>query len=94
MDKKRINTFVWERGHSVMLADGFEDAFLGLVESKGSAPKACYDREKCINILEERDGMPYLEAVEFLDFKVTDAYVGESTPSFLERIDGTLRYEP
>ena len=91
MDKKRINTFVWERGHSVMLADGFEDAFLGLVESKGAAPKACYDRGKCINILEERDGMPYLEAVEFLDFNVTDAYVGESTPSFLERIDGTLR---
>ena len=87
MDKERINTFVWERGHSVMLADGFEDAFLGLVESKGSVPKACYDRAKCINILEERDGMPYLEAVEFLDFNVTDAYVGESTPAFLERIE-------
>ena len=87
MDKKRINTFVWERGHSVMLADGFEDAFLGLVESKGSAPKACYDREKCINILEERDSMPYSEAVEFLDYNVTDAYVGESTPAFLERIE-------
>jgi hypothetical protein len=38
--------------------------------------------------------MPYLEAVEFLDFNVTDAYVGESTPSFLERIDGVLRFEP
>ena len=67
----------------ILLADGFEDAFLGVVESFGSEPKACYDLLKCIDILMNRDSMTYDEAVEYMDFNVTQAYVGEYTPAFI-----------
>ena len=67
-----------------LLADGFEDALMGIVESKGSASKACYDTDKCIRILMERDGMTYEDAVEFFTYNVSDAYVGERTPAFIQ----------
>lgn len=65
----------------ILLADGFEDAFIGVVESFGSAPKACYDLGICIDKLME--DMTYDEAVEYLNFNVTQAYAGEHTPAFI-----------
>ena len=70
----------------ILLADGFEEAFMGIVESFGTAPKACYNLEQCLDILMARDNMTYDEAVEYLEFNVTQAYVGEHTPAFLMNI--------
>ena len=73
----------------ILLADGFEDAFMGVVESFGTAPKACYNVRKCLDILmtdgdfPSQTGMTYDEAVEYLEFNVTQAYVGEHTPAFI-----------
>ena len=67
----------------ILLADGFEDAFMGVVESFGTAPKACYNLEECLDILTVRDGMTHCEALEYLNFNVTQAYVGEHTPAFI-----------
>ena len=64
----------------VMLADGFEEAFLGIC-SQFSKKFALYDRSKCIEIL-MRD-MDYEEAEEYFAFNVEGAYVGENTPAFL-----------
>ena len=50
-------------------------------------PVAVYDKEKCLEILTERDGMSWEEAVEYFDFNVAGAWVGESTPVFLETED-------
>ena len=76
----------------ILLADGFEDAFMGVVESFGTAPKACYNYDACIDILTgglryvEDEVMTYDEAVEYLEFNVTQAYVGEHTPAFINII--------
>ena len=67
----------------ILLADGFENAFLGVVESFGNEPKACYSLEDCEEILCSRDNMTPDEAVEYLDFNVTQAYVGKHTPAFI-----------
>tara|TARA_Y100000310_G_scaffold123189_1_gene121952 strand:+ start:604 stop:933 length:330 start_codon:yes stop_codon:yes gene_type:complete len=72
----------------ILLADGFEDAFVGVVESFGSEPKACYDYQKCVDSLiagfsDDHHTMTYDEAVEYLEFNVTQAYVGEHTPAFV-----------
>ena len=67
----------------IILADGFEEAFLGVSEVFGRPPLATYDRDKCIDILVKRDGMTYEEAVEYFDFNVTGAWVGDSTPIYL-----------
>ena len=69
-----------------LLADGFEDALIGY-GTRFSYGVAVYSRRKCLDILVERDGMDYEEAVEFFDFNVTGAYVGENTPVFLEDLE-------
>ena len=45
-----------------------------------------YDEAKCLDILVKRDGMSLEEAREFFEYNVTDAWVGEGTPIFLERM--------
>jgi len=77
----------------ILLADGFEEAFVGVVESFGTVPRACYDVAKCLDILMEGDvmngepQMTYDEAVEYLNFNVTQAYVGEYTPAFINTME-------
>ena len=69
---------------NVLLADGFEDALLGIGRKLVGKPIAVYDRTKCIEILVERDGMSFEEAEEYFSFNVEGAYVGDQTPMFVE----------
>tara|TARA_Y100000310_G_scaffold305301_1_gene345303 strand:- start:291 stop:611 length:321 start_codon:yes stop_codon:yes gene_type:complete len=85
----------------ILLADGFEEAFIGVTQSMGSMPKACYNYDKCIEILMGRPDelgiqntvMSYEEAVEYFEFNVNQAYVGEYTPSFVTLMDWKKVYE-
>jgi hypothetical protein len=85
------NEVVWETmvHQGVLLADGFENALIGYVERFGSPPVALYDREKCTQILMERDGMDYLGAVEFFEYNTIGAWVGETTPAFATLFETT-----
>ena len=65
-----------------LTADGFEDALIGYGR-QFNYTVAVYDVEKCLNILQLRDGMTEDEAVEYFEFNVQGAYVGESTPIFI-----------
>ena len=78
-----IVAYLDEIGEDILLADGFEDAFIGLAERCGQPTIAAYDIERCIEILIQRDGMTPEEAVEFFSFNVIGAYAGELTPTFL-----------
>lgn len=66
-----------------LLADGFEEALIGVVEGACREAVACYDYARCVEILMKRDGMEEDEAEEFLVFNTLGAYVGEMTPLFL-----------
>lgn len=68
----------------LLKADGFDEAIIGVVERIGTQA-LCYDQEKVIDILIKRDGMTYEEAVEYFDFNIAGAWVGEHTPFFLTR---------
>ena len=67
--------------YEILLADGFEEAFL-VVATQFNKPVAVYSRQKCIEILMK--DMSEDDAHEYFEFNVTGAYVGESTPMFLE----------
>ena len=70
----------------LLQADGFDDAIIGYAEvwtDKGQAIVMAYDRDKCIDVLVERDGMDRDGAVEYFEFNVVGAYVGEMTPCFV-----------
>ena len=67
---------------AILLADGFEAAYLGVCR-RFNTYAALYDYDRCVEVLMERDDMPYEDAVEFMEFNVVGAYVGDSTPVFL-----------
>jgi hypothetical protein len=70
----------------LLKADGLDDAIIGVVQRMG-IQAICYDEDKVIEILMERDGMTYEEAIEYFDFNIAGAWVGDSTPFFLQKMD-------
>jgi hypothetical protein len=68
----------------MLLADGFEEAFVGVAHRARQEDVVAYDYDKCIAILCERDGMEYDDAVEFFWFNTLGAWVGDKTPIFIK----------
>lgn len=83
--REQLDEWLRDLDVQVLLADGFEAAFAGLVRVFGHSAVACYDTRKMVEILMFRDGMTYEEAEEFLEYNVYGAYVGDLTPAFLTR---------
>jgi len=84
MTAAEIKEFLIENNDDEMLfADGFEEALIGTVSGACRQVVACYDYQKCIDILMSRDKMDEEEAEEWMSFNVIGAYAGEFTPLFL-----------
>ena len=72
-----------EQAEGAVLLDGLNDAIIGIVEEFGNGPRILYSKNKVLQILEDRDGMTTLEAVEFYDYNIIGLYAGEQNPVFL-----------
>ena len=68
----------------LLTADGFDKAIVGVVHRMDTMA-VCYDKNKVIEILME--DMSYEDAIEYFEFNIAGAWVGESTPFFLETMD-------
>lgn len=88
IDHESLRAWIAEHNENALMADGFEDAIVGISERCGQPSLVVYDADKCIQILMQRDGMDYDEAVEFFSFNTLGSWVGENTPAFL------WKYEP
>ena len=64
---------------SLIFWDGFDKAILGVADNF-MEPRVVYSRTRCIEILIQDNEMDYMEAIEYFDFNVAGAYVGEQTP--------------
>lgn len=69
-----------EQYDELLFADGYDDAILG-VGLRFGLPVVIYSYEKVIEILGE--DMSHEEAVEWFDFNIAGAYVGDTTPVFM-----------
>lgn len=69
-----------------LMADGFEDAIIGITSIKGHDDIVCYDYEKCVEILLKDGDMTDETAREYMEYNVIGAYLGPRTPSFLRQI--------
>lgn len=78
--REKLDELADEIEEPILVADGFDEAIIGL----SSKNIVVYDREKCINILARN--MSYEEAVEYFDFNVEGAYMGEKTPIFVNTL--------
>ena len=75
----------WYPDEKLLKADGFDDAIIGVTYDKTNGEfRLVYSISKCIKILMDRDKMTYKIALEFFDYNVQDAYVGEQTPIWVD----------
>ena len=81
MTRKDIEEWLDERELTLLLADGLDDAFLGVDVTSGT-PRAVYSIDACLRILsEDMDGD---DAEEYFWFNVANAHVGPKTPLFIQ----------
>ena len=84
MEKTKISIEeISDLNPEAMMADGFDEAILGMCIQFGTAPLVAYDYEKCVDMLMKRDEMSKQEAVDYMEFNVIGAYVGMNTPVFI-----------
>ena len=90
---KKIVSFINEQypdhKDNILLADGFDKAFLGIAEAFNGNPVAVYCADKCIKILMQQfseSDDPMTEAIEYFDYNVKGSYVGEYTPIFMNKL--------
>ena len=70
-----------------LLLDGFEAALVGIGYKPCSSAIALYSYSKCVDVLVTRDGMDKEDAIEYIEFNVRGAYVGENGPILIEILD-------
>ena len=82
--RDKISTLFEEMDESVLLMDGFEDAFIGFSQRINEPMLAVYSKDKMVKVLVFRDGMTYDEAEEYIEFNCIGAWVGEQTPIIVQ----------
>jgi|TARA_Y100000310_G_C20704121_1_gene833237 hypothetical protein len=66
----------------LMVMDGFDDCIIGVTNHFTNNASIAYSMEKVFDKL-VKDGMSHDEAVEYFEFNMLGAYVGEYTPTFI-----------
>ena len=78
-----IADFVENHNESAKINDGFEEAFVGMVERYGQLPQACYDYEKCVDVLAERFEVPRIEAKSVFQKEMVNKWFGLNAPYYI-----------
>lgn len=85
---KSVHNFKVAKQHrqddGLLLADGFDDALIGLGRRCGEPDLAVYSIPLAIDILMTRDHMTEDDAREYLEFNSIGAWVGKRTPIWVE----------
>jgi len=77
----KLSTILENYSHEELVkADYFDDAVIGI---EVNTLRLVYSIDKMIVILTKDDEMTYEDAIEYLDFNVFCAYVGERTPIYI-----------
>ena len=75
---KAIKETIEQFNDAALFIDGMDEALIGMV-GQFDRFMACYSASKIIDILIEM-GMTQEEAIEFFDFNIIGAWMGEYTP--------------
>lgn len=82
MRKEEILQRLSEINPDALILEEFKDALIGYTENTFFSNVAVYDFEKCISLLIEQ-GMSVESAVEYFEFNVLGAYMGNNSPVFV-----------
>lgn len=70
----------------ILIADGFDDAVIGVCEDFNNPPRLVYSVQKCLDILIEdfrvdsEEENVEVEAMEYFTYNVSGAYLGARIP--------------
>jgi hypothetical protein len=85
----RVYKEIADLDDGILLADDFEEALIGIAYPFARGPVALYDYDEAIKMLiaradkvDDPEWDPYEGAVEYLEFNVLGAWVGDKTPIF------------
>ena len=79
-----IKQHISELNPDALTADGLDEAIIGYGGQHPSSPLAVYDYDKCVEIFMRDNEWNYEEAIEWMEFNVVGAYMGEGTPIFMK----------
>lgn len=80
MKNKIIDTYEHYAKNGLTFADGLDAAIIGIEQDTF---RIVYSRKKVIKILTKELGNRF-EAIEFAEFNIFDAYIGEQTPIWVD----------
>jgi hypothetical protein len=83
MTREEIVAVMEYENPDALLADGFEEAFVGVSRRCGQPSLVTYSYRLGVECLINREGMTYEEAVEWMEFNAVFAWVGPHTPVWL-----------
>lgn len=83
MEKEELEDMLLDDNPAALFASGFDDAIIGYTQRLNQKPLVAYSVDKIIEILVERDGLTYEEAIEHFDFNIGGGWLGEGTPMFI-----------
>ena len=67
----------------LLVMDHFDDCIIGVVKGIDNEDKICYSYQCIIAKLIRDDEMEEEDAIEYFEYNMMGAYVGENTPCFL-----------
>lgn len=86
-----IKTFIdinyTEYKDDILLADGFDNCFIGIMENEKGNPVAVYDKWAMIKQLAKDFKSDDGEALEYYEYNIAGAYLGDFTPKYLDRFE-------
>ena len=90
MKTEHIREIIAANNEDALLIDGldgdkhaFDEAIIGFADRCGMQSIVAYDFDKVIDILVDKYDMDEDEAMEWYDFNMLGAYMGENTPIFV-----------
>lgn len=83
-----IREQIAEENPDALFADGFDDALIGPLRRCGQPTLAAYSYCKAVEVLMRADdkgepGLSYEDAVEWMEFNVVGAWMGDHTPAWI-----------
>jgi hypothetical protein len=87
--REQIDSVFKAMDESILLMDGFDEAYIGHTQPMNQPILAVYSYNKMVETLMFRDGMNYDDAAEYIEFNCIGAYIGEQTPIIVFDVDGT-----
>jgi hypothetical protein len=84
MGQRKIDEIIeYYSDEELLQADGLDDAIIGVVSDFNSEIRLAYSTKLCLDIF-MKQGMSHEEALEYFDYNVKGAYMGEKTPVWVD----------